>query len=129
MQHRVQYLKDENGHYVGCVAIREHSALDGEKSVLVEYRVSTLNPADTFDKDVARQLALGRMVEAPYTVRVRLNPNLHDISHAIMRDILQDPTMPTRAKRAAKHWLRQKDPTHIVLAVRKEQRHYSLSGR
>lgn len=107
MSHRVQYLKDENGHYVGCVAIKEHPAQDGERTALVEYRVSVLNPADVFDKDVARQLALGRMLEAPYTVRVKASPNLHDVSYAIMKDIVRDPTMPTRAKRAAKHWLRR----------------------
>jgi hypothetical protein len=74
---------------------------------LVEYRLSVLNPEDTFDKDVARQLALGRMVEAPYTVRTAAHPNLHEVSSAIMKDIIRDIGAPTRAKRAAKLWLRR----------------------
>lgn|SRR5574337_218798 len=105
MEHRIQYLKDEHGHYVGCIAIREHSAHSGSKTVLVEYRLSVLNPLDQFDKDVARQLALGRMVEAPYTVRVNVNPNMHDIGRAIMKDILADSNAPSRARRAARLWL------------------------
>jgi len=107
MEHRVQYLKDANGHYVGCIAIREHEAAPGERFALVEYRVSVRNPEDEFDKDVARQLALGRMVEAPYTVRVPAHPNLHEVSAAIMKDITRDVGVPSRAKRAAKLWLRR----------------------
>lgn len=107
MEHRVQYLKNENGHYVGCIAIVEHPAPSGEHFALVEYRVSVRNPSDQFDKDVARQLALGRLVEAPYTVRVPSHPNMHEISRAIMKDIARDHTAPSRARNAAKHWLRK----------------------
>ena len=107
MDYRVQYLKDENGRYVGCIAIREHLAHKGAKSVLVEYRVSTLNPSDTFDKEVARQLAIGRAVEAPYTVRVTAGANLYEISQTIMKDIAGDSTATSRTRRAAKSWLRK----------------------
>lgn len=107
MEHRVQYLKDDNGHYVGCIAIKEHPAHPGEHYTLVEYRVSVRNPADQFDKDVARHLALGRMVETPYTVRVPADPNMHEVSHAIMKDIARDSSEPSRARRAAKLWLRR----------------------
>jgi len=107
MSHRIQYLKDENGRYVGCIAIRELPAHKGAKTVVVEYRVSTLNPSDSFDKDVARQLALGRVVEAPYTVRVPTGANLYAISTAIMTDIAADSTAPSRTRRAAKNWLRK----------------------
>jgi proline racemase len=107
MEHRVQYLKDENGHYVGCIAIKEHAASGGEHYAVVEYRLSVRNPADQFDKDVARQLALGRMVEAPYTVRVPSHPNMHEISRALMKDIARDGNAPSRARRAAKLWLRR----------------------
>ena len=106
MEHRVQYLKDENGHYVGCIAIREHTPNAGERYTLVEYRVSVRNPEDQFDKGVARQLALGRMVEAPFTVRVSAHPNLHEVSEAVMKDIISDSGAPSRARRAAKLWVR-----------------------
>ncbi len=107
MEHRVQYLKDEHGHYVGCIAIVEHPTPPGEHFALIEYRVSVRNPADQFDKDVARQLALGRLVEAPYTVRVPTRPNMHEISRALMKDIARDGNAPSRARRAAKLWLRR----------------------
>lgn len=107
MSHRVQYLKDQNGRYVGCIAFQERPAHKGAKTVLVEYRVSTLNPTDTFDKDVARQLALGRVVEAPYTVRVPAGANMYEISRAVMADIADDSFAPSRARRAAKTWLRK----------------------
>lgn len=107
MEHRIQYLKDENGHYVGCIAIQEHPENHDEDRYLVEYRVSALNPADKFDKDVGRQLAIGRMVEAPYCVYVARQPSMHGVSIVIMRDIARDSTLPSRVRRAAKFWLRK----------------------
>ena len=107
MEHRVQYLRDENGHLVGCIAIREHVAHDSERYALVEYRLSVRNPEDQFDKSVARQLALGRLVEAPFTVRVAARPNMHEVSAAVMKDIARDSGAPSRARRAAKNWLRR----------------------
>lgn len=107
MEHRVQYLRDENGHLVGCIAIREHAASAGEHYALVEYRLSVRNPEDNFDKDVARQLAVGRLVEAPYTCRVAAHPNMHEVGAAVMKDISRDSNAPSRARRAAKAWLRR----------------------
>jgi hypothetical protein len=106
MEHRIQYLREANGHLVGCIAIVEHPHQGGFYS-LVEYRVSVLNPEDQFDKSVARQLALGRLVEAPFTVRVPAHPTMHEVGAAIMKDIARDSGAPSRARRAAKIWLRQ----------------------
>ena len=107
MDHRIQYLKDENGHYVGCIAIQEHPENHDDSRYLVEYRVSSLHPTDSFDKDVGRQLAIGRMVEAPYCVYVSKNPSMHEVSIVIMRDIARDSTLPSRVRRAARIWLRR----------------------
>lgn len=107
MEHRVQYLKDANGHYVGCIAIRERPELQSGDRYAVEYRVSTVNPLDAFDKDVGRQLALGRMLEAPYIVHVAHHPSMHEVGVVIMRDIAKDSTLPSRVRRAAKNWLRK----------------------
>lgn len=106
MQHRIQYLKDANGKYVGCIAIRERPELQSGDRYAVEYRVSSVNPLDDFDKDVGRQLALGRMLEAPYIVHVAQNPSMHEVSIVIMRDIVKDSTLPSRVRRAARNWLR-----------------------
>ncbi len=107
MDHRVQYLKDENGQYVGTIAIQEHPEHHVDDRYLVEYRVSAVHPTDKFDKDVGRQLALGRVLEAPYCVYVPRNPSMHEVSIVIMRDIARDSTLPSRVRRAAKTWLRR----------------------
>jgi len=107
MSHRIQYLKDEHGHYVGCIAIRERPELQSGDRYVVEYRVSTVNPLDEFDKDVGRQLALGRVMEAPYIVHVTRNPSMHEVGIVVMRDISKDSTLPSRVRRAAKNWLRK----------------------
>lgn len=108
MEHRIQYLKDEGGHYVGCIAIHERPDLGvaGDRYV-VEYRVSAVNPLDEFDKDVGRQLALGRMMEAPFIVHVTRNPSMHEVSIVVMRDIAKDSSVPSRVRKAAKNWLRK----------------------
>lgn len=107
MSHRVQYLKDENGQYVGTIAIQEHPEHEHDSRYLVEYRVSAVHPIDKFDKDVGRQLALGRVLEAPYCVFVNRNPSMHEVGIVIMRDIARDSTLPSRVRRAAKNWLRK----------------------
>lgn len=111
MEHRVQYLRDERGQNVGCIAIQVHHDVGELYWSLVEYQVSVVNPLDTFDRSVARQLALGRMVEAPFTVRVPINPTMYEISRAIMKDITRDSGMPSRARKAARLWLRR-NATH-----------------
>lgn len=110
--HRIMYLRDSYqignlaqlivGNPVGCVAIKLHK---GRRSA--EYQLSVLNPLDRFDRTLARQLALGRMVEAPFTVSLPPNATQHQISRAVMEDIAYDVGAPGRARRAAKLWLRR----------------------
>lgn len=101
MQHRIMYLRDSNGQPVGCVAIRV-----SQSQRLATYQLSVLNPADRFNRAVARQLALGRLVEAPFTVRLPSLPSMHDITEAVFTDIESDRQTPSRARRAARQWLR-----------------------
>jgi hypothetical protein len=103
MEHRIQFLRDAKGQPVGCVAIRVRQVT--VKRTLIEYQYSVLNPLDRFDRRLARQLALGRMVEAPYTATVGASPSRHDISEAVMENIATDQGAPTRARKAAKLWL------------------------
>jgi hypothetical protein len=69
-----------------------------------QYQLSVLNPADRFDRKVARQLALGRLTEAPMQVNLPKNATMHDISRAVMEDISKR-NLPTRAVKSAKFWL------------------------
>lgn len=110
MQHRIQYLRDENGQNVGAVALQVRDVGDLYWT-LVEYQISVVNPLDRFDRELARRLAIGRMVEAPFAVRVPINPTMFEISRAVMRDIAADSQAPSRARRAARVWLRR-NATH-----------------
>lgn len=89
------------GNPVGCVAIKV-----SKSKKFAKYQVSVLNPLDRFDRAMARQLALGRLAEAPYTVRLVANATMHDITTAVMDDIVLDSNAPTRARKAARVWLR-----------------------
>ncbi len=108
MTHRIMYLRDRSNNPVGCVAIKLHRHVEYDRQ-LVEYQVSVLNPLDRFDRATARHLALGRMVEAPLTVRVPVEPSMYEVSSEVMRDIASDSGQPTRARQAAKRWLRFND--------------------
>jgi hypothetical protein len=104
MEHRIMYLRNLSGNPVGCLAIRLNP-----RTQFVEYQLSVLNPLDRFDRKVARQLALGRLAESPLTLRVPRNPTMYDISVAVMRDMVNSGTAPSRAVKAAKLWLSYND--------------------
>lgn len=100
MHHRVMYLRSMDGRPVGCLAIVVNRQA-GELS----YQLSVLNPADRFDRKVARQLALGRLLEVPKTIKIAKNATMHDISRAVMTALVNTKGTPTRAAKAAKFWL------------------------
>ena len=81
------------------------------------YQVSVLNPLDKFDRRMARHLALGRLAEAPLTTTIdHLMPTRTEISRAVMQDIKHDPQAPTRARKAARQWLREDSkPIRVIL--------------
>lgn len=105
MEHRVQYLRNSKGQPVGCVAIKLHQT--GKAINTVTYQVSVLNPEDQFNRQVARQLALGRMVEKPCSVAVKRSASKFDITTAVFGQIQHDTSMPARARKATKMWLDQ----------------------
>jgi len=110
MEHRIQYLRDSKGQPVGCCAIKikpiPHVGHPGGHT-LVTYQMSVLNPLDKFDRKIARRLALGALQEAPFTTTIEhLMPTRRQITKAVMDDIWNDPTAPTRARKAARLWLK-----------------------
>jgi hypothetical protein len=108
MEHRIQYLRDSKGQPVGCVAIKIKTAVGRSNGVtLVTYQMSVLNPLDRFDRRMARQLALGRLTEAPLTTTIdHVSPTRREVSLAVMSDIKNDSSAPARARKAASLWLR-----------------------
>lgn len=109
--YRIQYLRDRSNRPVGCVAIKLGTP-DLSGGVSASYQVSVANPLDNFDKKLARQLTIGRLIESPRTVHLPSMPNMHEVTKAVMRSIKRDHDAPTRARVAAHRWLRQP----IVLA-------------
>lgn len=99
---RIMYLRLANDRPVGCVAI----SVD-KRNHRIHYQVSALNPADRFDRKVARQLALGRLVESPLPVPLPRGEevSMHLITEVVMRH-LSKSNAPGRAIKAAKLWLR-----------------------
>jgi hypothetical protein len=110
------FLRDRKNQPVGCVAIKivknDGTGNASNQSDLVVYAVSTLNPLDQFDRKIARQLALGRMVEDPNAARIRSNASIHDISKVVMHSITHNPTLPNRARQAANLWLKNNRMVH-----------------
>ncbi len=112
MSSRVMYIRDANWNPVGCVAISaEHN------KQRAEYQISMLNPKDTihpstgkkvrFDRKEARLRALERLVNEPITVRLPKNANQHAISLAVLRDMAQNKSMPSRAVKFARMWVKE----------------------
>jgi hypothetical protein len=94
---RFFYLRDVNGHKIGCLA----SQLD-RLSNTVKFAISVCNPLDTFNSLHARELAAGRLAMGTYdTVIVDKNHVKYDILAAISAS----PSYPQRARVAARVWL------------------------
>lgn len=98
---RVMYLRDKNRRPIGCVAMHLHS-----KRRTARFQVSTWNPVDEFDRALARQLALGRMVDSPSVVRSSNGfEDMFQVTLDVMQKIVSDKAYPSRARRAAQRWL------------------------
>lgn len=108
--HRIMFLRDSYtvvdgklrpGRPIGCIAIK---VVPSNNTAI--YQLSVVNPLDAFDRKMARQLALGRMVEEPVSVSIPQDFTMHDVSEAVMQDIAQSNRNATRARKAAKLWFK-----------------------
>lgn len=93
------YLKDENKFPVACVA----SELMGDA---VLFAISTYNPLDRFDREMARKVATGRL--ASKKVLGIVPANEQRIKERIVKAIAGNDQIPARTVRAAKYWLSQR---------------------
>ena len=99
---RIMYLRDDQYFPVGCLAI---AVSKGRKQV--SYQLSVLNPVDNFERSLARHIALGRLVEAPFCIRgFDGTQGKQEITEAVMKAICKSKTAPGRAKKAARNWLK-----------------------
>lgn len=100
--HRIMFLRNEMNHAIGCLAIRLNRSAG-----TVEYNLSVLNPLDRFDRAVARQLAIGRLVEKPFALPIEKQWGMNEISVAVMTHLEKNKLAPKRAQRSAHMWLHQ----------------------
>ena len=95
------YLRDSQNRPVGCLAI----SLDRKRRVL-SYQLSVRNPLDTFSKSLARQLAMGRLLDKPISMPYDRKGELsmHHITTTVMTHLAKSDA-PARAIKAARLWL------------------------
>jgi len=106
---RVMFLRDHRQQPQGCLAIK----LDDERHV-ASYQVSVLHPSDRFNRPLARQLAKGRLVEAPLEVNISSAMGMHEITATVLYNLLTHTELPSRARKAAKLWLNKNLSTSLV---------------
>lgn len=112
--YRIIYLRQDyinKSTPVGCVAI----SFD-RKNVQINYQLSVLNPSDEFNRSMARQLAIGRIIEKPISVKSVLcnsASSTHDVICDVMYDIENNPNLPNRSRNAAQAWLTQNNSIEI----------------
>lgn len=105
MNHRIQYLRDNKGQPVGCLAIGKDSKGN------IGYQYSVLNPLDRFNRLIAKRIATGRLAEKP--IMLYKNQSVpsdlrtkYRITQAIFLSMQNNKHVPSRARKAAKLWLK-----------------------
>lgn len=108
--YKIIFLRKPNGHAAGCVAIYLNGLLtrDTFESKIVQYQLSVQCPKDRFNRSIARQLALGRLLEKPFNTKPIAIDDIHMVVEGVMQHIATNPAVPKRARQAAKLWLKTK---------------------
>lgn len=106
---RFMYVRDANYSPVGCLAISVNRSKNR-----VEYGLSVRNPADgvdangrskPFDRAFAQSAAELRLESKPQHAFISKDATQHDISRAVLLDLIAKRSAPARAVRFAKSWL------------------------
>lgn len=100
-----QHGKDLFRQPIGCLAMQL-------KGNTVNYAVSVAHPADvkSFNKEVARKIAVGRCAERPSSVELTSVDKVTytTATEAVMKCVLKDESIPKRIRQSAKLWLDSK---------------------
>lgn len=111
MEYRFQYLRDEKGQPVGCLAIKLVETSKTDEGTIIQFQLSVLNPADRFNRDLARNIALGRLKTSAHTAMMIGEVSKNRITRTVMYAVSVDKSLPARAVKAAKLWLENLDRT------------------
>jgi hypothetical protein len=107
---RFMYTRDYNWAPNGCLAISVNR--DTNQAL---YGLSVRHPKDAvdakqrsikFDRKLAQSSALSRLESEPRVVDLPPEASQHDISTAVLQDLISDKKSPSRAMRFAKMWLK-----------------------
>lgn len=101
---RPSYQASSRGAPFGCVAV---SQVDKET---VKYQFSICNPADTFNREHARNICMARLSKSPITLKVdcseMTNPNHHGVMYAVLSALKEDRKTSRRIVKSVKEWMK-----------------------
>lgn len=102
-RYKIMFLRGVNNFPVGCLAFSYTKSASNTSTI--QYQISTLNPCDAFDRRVARQLAIGRVIERPISIQIDNNISYNEMVKRIMIDMVNRSEVPNRSRSAAVKWL------------------------
>lgn len=81
---RIMYLRNNSRQIVGCVAWEQVEQT-------INFSLAACAPQDSFNRSLARKIALGRLNKHPWKIQYSANKNLslHDIMKAIWTNIAE----------------------------------------
>lgn len=101
MTYHIHFIRDSKMRPMACVAFSDKISADTQQ---LEYGISVLHPKDQFNRKIARQLAIGRLIESPKKIAVQLfadnvKLNLNHLIDEILNDVyLSRADMPKRLR-------------------------------
>jgi hypothetical protein len=89
INHRIHFIRDQKMFPIACIAFHDQYDISGKYGT-INYAFSVTHPKDNFDRKLARQIAIGRLVENPRKIEIPVGdelPNLNGIINEIMTDL------------------------------------------
>ncbi len=100
MRHIIHYVRNEKGMPVACLAFRD--VFDTPYCGYIDYGISIHHPDDVWNRKLARQIAIGRMVESPFRIEnivAHDDWNISRVIAEILLDIKNNRSVPRRLMR------------------------------
>lgn len=95
---QVEWLRDSVQNVFGCIAVKRA----GRK---VNVGVSLRHPEDQFSPVLAKQLAIGRMIDSPISVEPIHLYDRVDSMYSAMKALAKSKDVSTSVRRAARRWI------------------------
>lgn len=100
---RLSYLRDANRNPIGCIASYVNKE---DNSVSFAYAIKHDN--DKFSKPLGKKIVMARLAAKPTKIEIsESNITAHSVSYLIMKEIKDNSSVPMKARKAAKLWIKQ----------------------